>query len=353
MRYYAKAEIDTSFAGRWEMQAYTEFAHILNDNARPFPCTLGIAGWHNDQLRYAFIDHAPLVEQGGNEAALQELAASLQSYLPNARLFGKNTSLVVFFNETRDQGVPHYEQCFWNLLNGVHRLDSRPWPTDIATNPSDSSWEFSFAGQAMFVVCNTPSHRRRHSRYHPYFMLSFQPRWVFEDVIGPTAANAQKVRSEIRKRLHEFDEVAITAFLGSFGAAENREWHQYFLRDDNSAPLRCPFKHAAAAPRAVLFQQTGHYAIETVIRELLPPTGSVEVQFDTPNREHAWHSHATDETLHVIEGSMQFATIEQVFVCQPGDRILLPAQTIHRSVAGPAGCLYVIATRMLRHHLIN
>jgi mannose-6-phosphate isomerase-like protein (cupin superfamily) len=88
--------------------------------------------------------------------------------------------------------------------------------------------------------------------------------------------------------------------------------------------------------------------LQTTVFDLLPPTGSIEIQFDSPNRVHEQHSHPVDETLHIIQGeiTMEYGGIETT--CIAGDRLLLPAKTIHRSKAGKDGCLYVIASRIIR-----
>lgn len=91
----------------------------------------------------------------------------------------------------------------------------------------------------------------------------------------------------------------------------------------------------------------GRSDLEGVVTELLPETGSVEVQRDTPGREHPTHTHATDETLHIIDGTITFEVDGGRSSCGPGDRLLLPAETPHSSVAGPEGCVYVIALRMV------
>ena len=84
------------------------------------------------------------------------------------------------------------------------------------------------------------------------------------------------------------------------------------------------------------------------VHTLLPPTGSVEVQRDTPGREHAEHQHPTPETLLIVDGAITFWWRDadgqrQEAPAGPGDRLLLPAGTRHGSVAGDQGCVYVIA----------
>jgi mannose-6-phosphate isomerase-like protein (cupin superfamily) len=97
----------------------------------------------------------------------------------------------------------------------------------------------------------------------------------------------------------------------------------------------------------VVFETGEPRPLEAAVYELLPTTGSIEVQRDTPHRRHDWHSHPTDETLLVIDGDMIFETNSGARYCRPGDRILLPQGLRHASTAGPDGCVYLIALRWL------
>jgi uncharacterized protein len=87
--------------------------------------------------------------------------------------------------------------------------------------------------------------------------------------------------------------------------------------------------------------------LEAAVKELLPTTGSVEVQRDTPEREHGTHDHPNPETLLIVEGAITFRWQDKEAECGPGDRLLLPQETPHSSVAGRDGCLYIIATRIV------
>ena len=82
--------------------------------------------------------------------------------------------------------------------------------------------------------------------------------------------------------------------------------------------------------------------LEEAILELLPVTGSIEVQRDTPGREHTTHTHPTDETLLVVKGTITFSAEGKSWICHSGDRLLLPAGTLHSSVASDEGCIYII-----------
>lgn len=94
----------------------------------------------------------------------------------------------------------------------------------------------------------------------------------------------------------------------------------------------------------------GKYSgFENAVKSLLPETGSVEVQIDTPGREHPTHTHPTNETLLILEGSITFFSNKMEIECKPGDRILLEKETPHSSKAGTEGCLYVISLEYIEN----
>jgi FPC/CPF motif-containing protein YcgG len=348
MRILDKNEIQDMPTESWERMAYEDFKKIIVNKKRAFPCTLGVAGFAANQLRFGFITN-----NINSIEAYKNIAAMLQSFIPCARSFGKNTSLVVFFNEVTDFGIENYEEIFWNILNSISSYDTCEWPINTPNNPNDSLWEFSFAGEPIFVVCNTPSHKVRRSRFSKNFMITFQPRWVFEGVIGNGAPNSEKIKSEIRRRLSLFDEIPPSPDLGAYGSNHNHEWKQYFLQDTNeSRNKKCPFHYKIITNQPEVVS-TNIKNMEEVVTELLPPTGSVEVQYDTPLRVHEHHHHPVDETLHIIHGEITFEIGGTSVTCTSGDRLFLPAMTPHRSKAGKDGCLYAIASRIVRPELIK
>jgi FPC/CPF motif-containing protein YcgG len=105
-------------------------------------------------------------------------------------------------------------------------------------------WEFSFAGEPIFVVCSTPAHVTRQSRRSSAFTLTFQPRWVFEKILGTEKA-AEAAFAEVRKRLIPYDSTPPSPLLGRYGRRDGREYQQYFLYDENHAPPECPFHQLA------------------------------------------------------------------------------------------------------------
>jgi mannose-6-phosphate isomerase-like protein (cupin superfamily) len=90
-----------------------------------------------------------------------------------------------------------------------------------------------------------------------------------------------------------------------------------------------------------------------LIDQLLPDQGCIEVQRDVPGKEHAWHTHETDETLVIIDGSVRFYWDQGEKICGPGTVISLPAGTPHGSVALEDGATYLIAfhaAKFTHHH---
>ncbi len=90
-----------------------------------------------------------------------------------------------------------------------------------------------------------------------------------------------------------------------------------------------------------------------LIEKLLPDQGAIEVQRDVPGKEHAWHTHETDETLVIIDGSVRFYWDKGEKVCGQGTVISLPAGTPHGSIALDDGATYLIAfhAAKLTHHV--
>ncbi len=220
----------------WVRDAVRRFTARMLDQEQRFPCIFGVDAVRRDTLRLAAIP--------AGEERTDRLAAALRSFLPDCRELGNRTSMVALFEpDPRLNSVEDYEAHFWSLLQGLHDRDRSEWPADIATSTDSPEWEFSFHGEPMFVVANTPAHVRRLSRYFEYFAVTFQPRFVFE---GLEETTEQGVRSRriIRGRLSEYDTSPPAASLGSFGAPGNREWGQYFLDDSDSGlepAAACPF----------------------------------------------------------------------------------------------------------------
>ncbi|MEO7260813.1 MAG: YqcI/YcgG family protein [Jatrophihabitantaceae bacterium] len=226
-------------SGGWQHEAATAFSERMLSDSSLFPCVFGVSAIHKGTVRYSFIP--------AGVSRVTALAAALIEFTAIATSLGNRTSLVCFFDfEDQVNTFEEYRDHFWALLGELQASDSSEWPPGISENPQDSTWEFSFNSTPMFVVANTPRHSERRSRKSKYFTITFQPRFVFDDLKAGTPAG-DKARIAIRRRLKSYDSVERTPLLGSFGAPGNVEWSQYFLNDDN-APVDlaagCPITHA-------------------------------------------------------------------------------------------------------------
>lgn len=226
----------------WGTAAAQDLLATLLSQQSPFPCSFAVAAAKKNTLRFGFIDSAH------DEGTWGPLVDILLAYLDGYKELGRDTSLVVFFRQDgRPSGLDTYFQRFWSVLQFLHEKDPQPWPAGVPTEPDDPWWEFSFGGTEIFVVCNTPSHTTRHSRNSPGFMITFQPRWVF-DGLEPDSPRGAAARRVIRNRIRRFDGMEPAPELGDYGNPDNREWRQYFLPDtpDGTVP-RCPFHAVRSA----------------------------------------------------------------------------------------------------------
>lgn len=229
---------DTKNLKYWEQETFSEFKERMLSTERPFPCIFGVAAVSRGTLRYGF-NHEPLQDQAS------ALSKMLEEFTAIAPSLGKRTSLVVFFKNAPNK-LDHRSiyEWFWSLLQRTTQLDPQAWPENISPNPDSPSFEWTFNGQPMFVVVNTPIHDVRRSRFFPTLAITFQPRFVFEDIAEGTE-KGDTARKIIRSRLEAYDTTPVTPLLGSYGDPDNREWVQYYL--DDGSPIQelnyCPVRN--------------------------------------------------------------------------------------------------------------
>jgi len=222
----------------WQWSAFNHFSSMMLDEDHPYPCLPGKQGFLANSLRFGFVGDPR------NNTSIKNLAHLLQTYGDISRDTGKYASLVIFFDsrelEKDFADVDRYQTLFWSILSQVHEQDAKPWPEGIPEDPSHHEWEFCFDGEPYFSFCATPAHTQRKSRSFPYFMLTFQPRWVFDE-LNDSTTRGRKMKKVIRERLESYDGMAPHPDLKWYGQKDNHEWKQYFLHDDESTPSKCPF----------------------------------------------------------------------------------------------------------------
>jgi uncharacterized protein len=221
----------------WEKQALDSFFAKMSDKEKPFPCIPATIGFSMNQLKYGFIGSPR------RDTTIKELASLLTSYTEQSREFGNYTSLIIFYEtqeSMKNAPVEEYEQIFWEHLSGLTALDEFDWPADIPQDPHDPIWEFCFNGEKYFMYCATPAHKNRKSRHFDVMMLAITPRWVLQE-FNKSQGFAQRIKAQVRERLANYDNISIHPDLNTYGAKDNFEWRQYFLRDDDTSLSKCPY----------------------------------------------------------------------------------------------------------------
>ena len=80
------------------------------------------------------------------------------------------------------------------------------------------------------------------------------------------------------------------------------------------------------------------------VEEMLLKEGFAEVYTwtDGPNMFYGEHKHESKTAHIIIDGRMEIAMNGETNIYHPGDRIDVPANTVHTAKMGPKGCTYVI-----------
>lgn len=85
--------------------------------------------------------------------------------------------------------------------------------------------------------------------------------------------------------------------------------------------------------------------IERVLKQRLAAEGFDVVRWrDEPGADYQPHSHDHDECLWVVEGEILFGVDGREYPLGSGDRLMLPAGTVHTARAGAAGAVYLIGS---------
>lgn len=245
---YQNDPSDMKLLAPWQRKAMERFEAKMKDKERPFPCIPATQGFAMNQFRYGFAGDPR------SDKAIEELGELLAFYTESAKKYGTYTSLLVFFEtpfEVKESlSTEHWEQLFWRQLNGLAQIDELEWPEQIPTDPHHPLWEFCYHGERYFMYCGTPSHTNRKSRHSEDYLLAITPRWVLEE-FGKQEEYARKIKSQVRKRLENYDSIDIHPALNSYGNPENYEWKQYYLHDDDTALSKCPFHRNIKASKKI------------------------------------------------------------------------------------------------------
>jgi FPC/CPF motif-containing protein YcgG len=221
----------------WAPEVFATFVRTVTGQEPPFPCVFARHALGADGLRFACYESPEAQDD------LARLAEDVAHYAAVSREIRPWTTLVAMFApESTRHTLEQHRARFWSVMQYLHDHDPAPWPASASTDPDDPSWEFSFAGERMFVVGSAPVYETRVSRNTATFTMLFQPRWMFDEMIaGP---KFDRTTAAIRRRQERYDGYPSHPSILTFGDPENREWRQYVIPDDNDpvagqCPLHC------------------------------------------------------------------------------------------------------------------
>ncbi len=74
---------------------------------------------------------------------------------------------------------------------------------------------------------------------------------------------------------------------------------------------------------------------------------NVGVHQDEPNLQYPDHTHPSTKAHIVLEGIMYMRMQGDTYTLRPGDRLEVPANTLHEATMGPTGCRYITGEKII------
>ncbi|KAB7745758.1 YqcI/YcgG family protein [Nostocoides sp. F2B08] len=106
-------------------------------------------------------------------------------------------SFIATFRAPVPTAEREFENSLWRMLQSLHDLDGRPWPSTVSADPGSPHFAFSFAGTAFFVVGLHPA-ASRIARRAPLPTLVFNLHHQFERL--REGSRFERMRTAIRRR---------------------------------------------------------------------------------------------------------------------------------------------------------
>ncbi|HEV2140335.1 MAG TPA: cupin domain-containing protein [Candidatus Dormibacteraeota bacterium] len=87
--------------------------------------------------------------------------------------------------------------------------------------------------------------------------------------------------------------------------------------------------------------------MEDLMTALRREAGSCYSWSNGPHDRYGAHSHPYEKVLYCVDGSITFVLKREgkQLLLKPGDRMVLPAGTVHSATVGPSGCTCIEGKR--------
>ena len=215
-------------------QAEAAFRQFVLDAA--FPCLGAKAAFNSDSETIRIFDEL------GSAESTKALADALNGFSPATEY----ATLIAIFERPRNIGELEFENLLWQQLRLLHKHDAHSeWNPDVASDPADPHFSFSFGGQALYVI-GMHANSSREARRFPWPTLVFNPHEQFERLRAD--GKWRRMQETIRERDRDL-QGTINPMLSDFGVqSEARQYSGRAVEENWRAPFpaaqrKCPFAH--------------------------------------------------------------------------------------------------------------
>jgi hypothetical protein len=211
-------------------RATAEFFSLIA--APEFPCLGAKAALNADTV----LVHT--YEELGSDRDSRALARDLRVFLESdAHATSDYVTFVAIFGEPLNLDEREFEQLLWRELRKLNRIDAAagaPWDPEVASNPDDPHFSYSFAGHAFYLI-GMHAHSSREARRFRWPTLVFNLHEQFERLRADEKWG--RMQERIREREIEF-EGSVNPMLNDFGeASEARQYSGRAVGEDWQAPF--------------------------------------------------------------------------------------------------------------------
>ncbi|MDG4808720.1 YqcI/YcgG family protein [Micromonospora sp. WMMD1120] len=192
-----------------------DFEEVVN--TREFPCVFSTQPFTTREIYFDIVRGADAVESRA-VTLLRELCDIIRD-VPDA--IG-----VIFVDDAGAQSIDDEFKLATRIVQAVMNANALKHPDAVLPKPHESSWTLWLEDTGLFLNFSSPLHTARRSRnVGSTLTIIAQAR----DSFDRQGRASPKVRSEIRRRVAAYDDVAPHPCLGSYTDPDSREALQFFL----------------------------------------------------------------------------------------------------------------------------
>lgn len=235
VRLWTSTEQIPAGAPAWTGDQRRHIREVLLATDPSYPCHFGTIGERGGTNHYTYVD-----SEGNRATEMDVLARAVATFLSRqaAQPLERMSLLIMVGPPRAARSLDQYRESFWSLLIDLSARDEHPALEPV--DPADPLWNFSFAGDSLFVFGTCPAYRPRRSRIlADCLVVALQSRSVFRTLSGDAGPAAKR---RIRRSLAEYEDVPLIADTGDGQSSTVEKWKQYMPDvDGRPATGNCPY----------------------------------------------------------------------------------------------------------------